>query len=143
MSGVIGGYSYTFEPSIPNGFEEYRVRVDSTDGCYRGIAVTRAFIEARKLNLYMGGSDAGEPNCPAFTPVYRTYGVVPRGTYTMVVYSCVSNPPPGAPQCIVHETRQLLVGGGDPVDVPAIGLTGVAALILGALLLARRRAFGR
>lgn len=86
----------------------------------------------------MAGSDAGPPSCPAFTPAYKTSGVLPRGTYTLVVYRCVSNPLPGAPLCEVHATRPLRVGVGDPVQVPVTGALGSCVLV--GLALARGRA---
>jgi hypothetical protein len=118
--GTVGEYDYTFEPEQPNGFEEVRARIDSPDGCYRGFAFTKVFIEERRLEFYMARSDTEHPTCPAFTPVYKSFGVIPRGTYDMVVYSCATNPVPGVPFCLVHDTTQLFVGGGDPIAVPAM-----------------------
>ena len=141
-NGTVGEYDYTFVPAQPNGFEELRARIDSPDGCYRGFAFTEVFIEERRLELYMARSDVERPTCPAFTPVYESFGVVPRGTYTMVVYSCATNPVPGVPFCLVHETTQLLVGGGDAAAVPTIDATGTGALVALVLLCAfvqRRR----
>ena len=136
-TGTLGPYTYTTLPALPSGFEELLVRVDSTNGCYRGFTVRRAFIEERVLTLYMSGSDAAVPQCPAFTPVFDSFGVIPRGTYTFITYSCVSNPVPPLPFCVHFKTEQLLVGGGEPTAVPAMGLGGIAVLVLGAFLLAR------
>lgn len=110
------------------------MRIDSEDGCFEGITAVLVKVENRELRFGASFNDYGQPGCPQPTPAYVTIGALPRGTYTLYVDECISNPIPPTPQCITTSVRTLLVGGGDPVAVPAVGI--VATISLAALLLA-------
>jgi hypothetical protein len=139
--GMIWDYEYTIEPAFPNGSEEVRVRIDYPQGCFNASASAVADVPGRQLEFKIYGWDYGYEQCPPaqVPPIYRSFGVLPRGTYSLQLSGCNDNPFPGYPVCQVVETIQLVVGGGDPVPVPTIGLIGIGALIFAALVLARRR----
>ena len=139
--GAIWTYDYTIEPPQPNGFEEVRVRLDSPSGCATAYVYATADIPNRTLRFVVSGEDFGYPQCPAewVTPMYRSFGVLPRRTYTIELVGCTPAPFPGHPPCDLINTEQLFVGGGDPVGVPTMGEVGIATLVLMLLAFAQVR----